>query len=335
MHRILPSIFVVSLLALLALAAWVLHVLVNDPTRVSVIKTALFTSRTDSRSHFTASPSEMLDRGFATDDNERISAWRERLKSEVPFVAAIDEQALPENAVERAQAITLAFSKNGDEFCGAPSLMHNLQRMKIGEGCCTDFSEVFLALASILGLETRETRQTRHTHSEIYDDTDGRWIWIDPYYAIMARDPDGRYLSLMEMRDRYLDGKPFEYEFFGTDEHTLANAMPYEEPFYEGSWEVEDIYIVLGNNVFEQDDFRARIHFLPKPVWQLLGMMTGVVPGYMIYSDPSTTRPEELRRIRVTAIALVSGIGVGLLAYPLSFLLRLVRTKTSGPGPAT
>ena len=175
---------------------------------------------------------------------------------------------------------------------------------------------MFLALSSVFGLVARETRQTAHTHNEIYDQVSGRWIWIDTQYAILARDPSGRYLSLLELRDRYFDGTPFEFEFFGTDGHEFAHKPPSEGNYYSDKSQFTDVYFVQGNNIFEQDDFRDRLGFLPKPAWQLAGMLTGSVPGFIIYSDEITTRPAELARLKMTVLLLTVGLTFGLLAYP-------------------
>ena len=330
MSRVLALITLISLLGVFASGAATLYLLRTDPSKVVLLKTALFTKPVADRSAFTAPPRALIEQGFMTDDTERIDAWRERMIEEAHWVSVIDERALPSDPVARAKAITLLFSTNGDDSCGAPSLMANVHRLPTGKGCCSDHSEVFLALSSFLGLQARETRQTRHTHNEIYDSESKQWIWIDSQFALMARSPDGRYLSLLELRDRYIAGDQFEFEFFGTGAHEFSRHSPREGEYYSSSAEFVDLYVGLGNNVFEQDDFRARLAFLPKPVWQLLGKITGVVPGFALYSDGQSARANELRRLRLFFSTLGLLMFAGLFAYPVYSIQRRSGRRSSG-----
>lgn len=332
MRKPLALLFVASLLASAGLGVWVLHLLRTDLGPIIDLKTALFTESVSDRGFFTEPPAELSRDGFSMDDSARIAAWRRRLSGEIPYLAHLDDLELPEDPVARAKAIALLFSAGANRNCGASSLMENVRRLPEGEGCCSDHTEVFLALTSVLGVVARETRQTEHTHNEIYDPTAGRWIWIDPQYALLARDPaQGRYLSLLELRDHYIQGVPFEFEFFGTPNHEFATRSPYEGFYYDSPEDFTDVYFVRGNNIFQQDDFRASLGFLPKPAWQLAGMLVGSVPGFVIYSDAATSRPAELERLKVGAITLVLVLGLGLLGYPSYLVVHAVRRRRAEP----
>jgi hypothetical protein len=134
---------------------------------------------------------------------------------------------------------------------------------------------------------------------------------------------------LLEVRDRYFEEEPFEFDFFGTESHEFSKHPPREGAYYSGPAEFEDLYIGLGNNVFEQDDFRASLGYLPKPAWQLLGKLVGVVPGFAIYADGRSDRANELYQVRLAVLGFSIFALAGLLAYPTHFLWHFKEKASS------
>lgn len=313
--RILRSLCLAAILVDTALVTWVIYAGIADHVALVSVRYFLFTETFPARDHFESSP-EDLHASFKRDSEDAIRGWVEESAEQIPYLNEM--LALEGSATERVQAMVPIFSRNGHLVdCGNfHDLADTLQRIGTddGYGCCSDHTEAFLALTSLMGIAAREMIHSNHVFAEFYDPELGHWVWVDPQFALMARNEKGDYLSLMELRDRYLAHAPIQFEFIGNSYHVLKDKDPKRQRFYD---EVSDFAIysaTWGNNVFEQDAFDRRFDFLPIYARQLLGLVTGRLPGYRTLVDEHSPLPEKIRSRR----EMLSYVAILILALNLT-----------------
>lgn len=315
------GLLAVALLALfldLTALAWVVYAAYTDRVALLQIRSVLFTEIVDERIPFEYAPGDQ-PKSFMSDSEASKVAWIEQFRGEVEYIDQV--LSLEGSTSDRAKAIVPMFSRNGgSEVCGGfRDLTDTLQRIGTddGYGCCSDHTQSFLALASLSGMDAREMIHTDHVFAEFYDPEAEQWVWIDPQFALMALGESGRYLSLLELRDRYLEGRPPKFEFIGNEYHVLAGRDPHGHNYYNEASDFAVYSATWGSNVFEQDAFNRRFEFLPIPVRQLLGLMTGQLPGARTLSDDRSELPEVLRRQRAQILAVLAALAVLNLAVPI------------------
>lgn len=312
----LLSVLLLALMLDLGALAWVVYKSYSDRNALLAIRTALFTQTVDDRSAFQLSPENQPD-SFMFDSEATKAAWLEQFGADVDYMD--DVLLLEGDEIERAKAIVLLFSRNGSvEGCGEfRDLADTLGRIgqDNGYGCCSDHSQSFLALASLSGMNAREMIDTEHVFAEFYHPKTKQWVWIDPQYALMARNESGRYLSLLEVRDNFLEGRPPEFEFFGNEYHDLFGLDPHGHHYFNEASDFAVYSSAWGSNVFDQDAFNRRFGSLPIPVRQFLGLMTGDLPAFVTLSDGHSEYPEELQhQRRVILVVLVGLVSINLAA---------------------
>ncbi len=82
-----------------------------------------------------------------------------------------------------------------------------------GRGYCADYTQAFNALGYVAGLDVREWGMSfdgfggkGHAFSEVYDDSNGQWFFIDTFNGFMLRDSaSGDLLSVLELRKRLVE----------------------------------------------------------------------------------------------------------------------------------
>ena len=293
------ALLFVALAVDLATAGWLVYASLYDPTWLIVTRGAFFTSFVDDAAELQRAPTDRHQAGFMTDAESDIADWRLHLASNVPYV--MDVLSLKGTTIERVREMVALFSRNGGLVCGQyDGLVDKLVRVNAddGYGCCSDHSEVMLALTAISGIEARETHHTEHTFVEFFSPEANAWVWVDPQYALMARDGHGQYLSLVELRERYLTPEPFAFEFIGTEYHELLDRDPRRQRFYNEPNDFADLTVTWGNNVFAQAESNRLLGSLPKPARQLVGMLLGRIPGYVTVDDNASLLPSILRERR-------------------------------------
>jgi hypothetical protein len=250
------------------------------------IRDLLFIDFDESREFLSWTPQQLAAHGFRADSSEVCKRWWQRL-SDVGYLTELPRIARLSNDVSKAQEIVRLFSCGGGDGCGSISeLGERIRRIPDGYGCCSDHTEVFLALAALCGMSARETITSQHSINEFYDRSRGRWVFIDPQLAVMARGRTGAYLSLEELRTLALAGKPFVPEFFGGGDGHARSALDASfRRYYGGADALRRLRVTFGSNVFENDELRRRLRFLPKSVRQLIGHLSGVTPRYRMYVD--------------------------------------------------
>lgn len=149
---------------------------------------------------------------------------------------------------ERAAAIVKKFSLMGDGECleGA-SLAEKINAAKQKKGCSYDFAQIFTALASYTGLESRIVSNGTHFGAEIYD---GGWIFIDPYFAMSVSSENG-YLSYADFSRRMLSDGWMRFDCFGGEDHCMTGKPIESHPYFGDRDKFAALITYSGSNTFE------------------------------------------------------------------------------------
>jgi hypothetical protein len=326
MRRALLAIFLACLAGDALVAAWIVWAARFDRTWLLDVRAALFTSPIADPAAFDAPPAALLAAGFQTDPPELIAEWRERLPHEVDYLRGVPEALVGRSELEIVRALVPLFSKNGGGACGGyRDLLDNVQRLPRGDGlgCCSDHVQVLIAIGSTLGLFVRQVHHVSHTMAEVWVPSLGQWVFVDPHYAVLAREPGGRWLSLLELRERYFAGAPVDWEFIGTEHHRFATVRPEDWELYDAPDDFATIKLLWGNDVFDEDRLDRRLGWLPRPVRQIIGLAAGELPRFRVLDDAHTDEPRELERLRSVYLGVAALLAAGTLLPPLA--LRLAR----------
>jgi hypothetical protein len=329
-RRLVIALFCAALVGDLLLVGWVGSQLRygsgvdEDPDKkrwLVGVRTA-FTSRfTEDRALLEAPPERLLEAGFQVDPPERVEAWSSAFLPKVPYLADLAAQELPADPIERAQHISLLFSKNGrGPGCGHfRDIEETLLGIAedIGYGCCVDHARAFVALGTSYGLVVRTVRHSRHTFNEIWVPELDEWVMIDSQYAVMGTDPSGRPLSTLKLRDRMLAGEPVRWLFFGSRFHVFSERAPESHPYYGERESFRDFKVVWGSNFLEQHGFFARLAFLPKAPRELLGRIVGVMPPDLVLVDADAEAAAEYGERRRKYLLVLGSLGAGTVVPPL------------------
>jgi hypothetical protein len=190
-----------------------------------------------------------------------------------------------------------------------------------------DHSEAFLALASVIGLEAREVHTVGHVTAEFYDKKRDKWIWIDPSYAFMAKNANGEYLSLTELRDLYFHDQKVVFDLFGKDTSSFDYQDQFQYSYYASKNDFSDIMVTWGNNIFEKGTFNRKWGFIPKAIRQFYGLTTGILPAYLKYEDGNTIKAsaqKKKKHIYIPTILLIFGGNIiAACFFATRFLLKL------------
>jgi len=332
MRRALVALLVVCLAADLAIAVAIGVTALSNRRWMIEAREALFADVTDDATALAAPPAELVGAGFKTDPPELVAEWKERLPREVAWLEGVPERLAGRTELEKIQALVPLFSKNGGGGCGDyRDLLDNVQRLPRGEGlgCCSDHVQVLIALGAPFGFTARQIQIARHTIAEVFVPELSKWVFVDPHYAVMAREPNGGWLSFAELRARSLAGEPVAWQFIGNEHHRFAQADPGRSELYGDPDDFAVMKVVWGNNVFEEDRLDRRLAPLPRSVRQLVGFLTDVLPRTALVQDEHAPRVPALQRHRGAVLAAAALLAAGTL-LPL-VLLRRQQPAPRGP----
>lgn len=329
-----------TLLPLFCFLIWILVTEKQNPEYLVRIRQSLYTDMTEQISQFSKPPDQWQESVFPHDSPELIAKYKELTIGVVPEILnseVLAQISTLESKMEQAKALILLFSYDSGKDCGAAlNLIHNIKRLSTpgtGSGCCSDHSEVFLALASFAGLNAREVHSTAHTTVEVFEPATSRWVWLDPQFAIFALDEKSKQpLSGLEIRNAILAKQKPEFHCFGTSNLECAKTeITSLEPYKTEDYLV-DFGITLGSNVFEQDSFNQTMSFIPsKSIRQITGLFTGTMPTYLFASDRDSRYISNLKNIRKGFITWVEcGFVWSLLSF--STLMFLTRRSLKNQG---
>ncbi len=325
MSFLFRSVFVVIVLNILGVFA--LIGLLSPQKKVD-LRSALFSSEVE-QEFFGLPPDALRDRGFKWFSE----LFRARFLSEnAEEVAPLIDPGVSEGVdPESVKKMVLEFSKNGIEGgCGdfSGDLIKNILWIMRGFGCCSDHSQVFIALSLIQGIGAREVHNIGgHTFNEYWDKGLNKWIWVDPQYALMATDSNGNYLGILEIQKLIADREPVNWDFFGTSQHVLSRVAIEDIAYYKPS-SFKGLQMTLGNNVFQEDLWNHRLSFLPREIVQGVLLVVGIKPGYAYYDHPDIPGDSTAARLSSYRLLAMAWFGVNLVGGILALLFFRRRGAT-------
>lgn len=279
---------------------------------------AFFSKIETGRNVFEDTPEELRGIGFFTDSPERRAAWKEYMLRELESLRKLPKDFDTQPTLEKAKILARTLSAGGGPALREDAvLIDKLRLLSTGAGFCSDHSECLLALCTAFGIEAREVSITHHTASGVYCPELKKWAWIDSEYLLTADDPQGRPLSGPELRDAIAMKKPFKLIYFGDPQKPLAAQNPYDYGFVNGPHAGSELIMSFGNNVFQVDEERQKLRWMPKGIRQLVYFAQGIMPTYRIYSDQYSLLPARLTSLRIQSLglfALVMAINIGGVA---------------------
>lgn len=260
------------------------------------MKYSLFTDKTLDKLLFTAPPDILFDEGFKKDSPQSIKHWKILITDNIDYLQGLEQKITGTiSTIDKAKLVALSFSKGGGGGCFEDiNLISKMKKINKdnGYGCCSDHSEVFVALCSIYDIDAREVHNNHHVFNEIYVPENHKWLWIDSEFAIMAQNNMGEYLSLFEIRDLLFNGATVNYVFFGNESHEFYNYSATQHEYFDEKNDFSDIMITWGNNVFAENEFGHQLNLLPKPVKQFVGLTFGKIPSYKVYVDKFSSQDD-------------------------------------------
>ena len=174
----------------------------------------------------------------------------------------------------------------GGKKCGLKGdLKTRLNKVYENVGCCSDFSESFLAHSLLAGLKVREVYDGQHITAEYFDNETQNWKWIDPQYKQQII-LNGKILSTYEI-----------YRSSFVEDHQLFD--PIDKKYYSPYLSIANrnmVGYVLGNNIFEVDKFEQKLDqiYLPKSFVQLISHSLSIRPSYLNIRLNSDKNLQEL-----------------------------------------
>ena len=326
MNKLIKKVVLSVLILDILLLGWFVYKAKFDLQHIVDIKYAFSIDHTSDIELFNSAPSKFDKIKFLYDPPELIELWRTQLMSKLDYVADSGINSKELTKVELAKSIILLFSKNGGYGCSVDiGLMEKLRKLPEGKGygCCTDHTEVFIALSTLYGMTAREVHSVGHVTNEFYSTDLDKWVWVDPIYAIMAKDATGTYLSISEMRDRYYADEDILFQFFGTEYHLFENVDPHTSEYYDSKYDFSDIMVTWGNNVFTEAEFYNKFHFIPKMLRQTLGISSGIMPSYIGYIDNSSVNAHNLLKLKLLYTITFILFGICNIFLPFYIFIRL------------
>jgi len=301
------------------------------------IRNAVFSKFVSQRSDLEAPPAELIQHGFLTDSPEIRAKWKEVLNNGVRFHGLFQQLETTSSTVEKAKLIALSYSRNGTplDADGHPAriydktadLLFKLATIKEPRGFCSDHAQVFMALCNIAGLDSMEVT-CAHTTSAIYCPEWHKWIWIDSEFALLAKKPNGQYMSPLEVRDANLHDEPFEYEFFGTPYHLFSKMDPRSYDVFRPDKFCPVFGVEWGNDELTRDSYSRQVLFVPRPIRQLFAILFGIHPTYR-YLDDEPGIAAKYFWIRLASYLVLLLFLFGNLAFPCYCLATARRCRST------
>lgn len=315
----LRIVFFTTLIADALVLGVVLVAMRTNPQWLIDQRFAIFSRPVSDEQVFLRSPGELQAAGFRSDSAELRLKWREKLLSEVSYLAGRPAEFDSWPTIKRAEWLASQMGHDGGEnFPPGTLLVDKLNRLPHGEGVCSDHVEGFIALCSIFGIEAREVSTSVHTTAGVYLPEEHRWAWMDPEFALVARNSAGQLMTSAEMRDAMLHEKDFRLEYFGGDPaRVMARINPHQHEYYNSPADFGDLVLTFGNNVFEFDEYRSGAAWMPRPVRQFVLLMLGIQPDYRFVDDKQSELAARIPSRRGQSLAIAFPLAIGTFAYPL------------------
>jgi hypothetical protein len=306
------------------------------------VRNALFTTFVSDPKQLELPPAELAASGFVKDSKEEIAKWRRTLDDLPLYHELFGKLEQTTSTVEKAKLIALSFSRNGTPTYadGSPirpydksaDLLLKFSTIMEPRGCCSDHVEVFVALGNVTGLDCMKL-DCAHVTCSFYAPELKKWIWIDPEFAIMAKGPDGEYLSPSEMFRANRRHEKVDYEFFGLPVHMFSKMDPHDHELYNPDSFSQNFSANWGNNVLTFDEVGRQCLFIPKSVRQTAWHIAGLAPNFRTLDD-GQPKVASLQRLKFLSWSLVWIFVIGNLAFPVYLWIASFRQCLQSLEPA-
>jgi hypothetical protein len=297
--------------------AWIRGILVE-------FRNSLMTRSSSNLLLFTSPPNELSSHGFYTDSRVIVAEWRSRLRPELASAGASNFR----DEIDRAKAVVHSFAGSGDNrpIYRMP-LLDKIAETQRGNGFCSDYVEIFLALSEANGLAAREVQNDVHGFADFFSRSRSKWIFVDPQYAILATDEAGAYLSSLEVRQRRMTGLAVHFVFFSTADRAIrSEADPRFRAFYGDASRFKRYVLTYGNNVLTEASRSELLASLPWEARQLFLYLSGTKPHLLLFADSFAEQPaREARWYGVLFFVITGYFVIALSCYPLLALWTHVR----------
>ncbi len=212
-----------------------------------------------------------------------------------------------------------------------------------GGGYCADYTQVFIGLATAVGLPVREWGLSfdgfggdGHAIVEVYDEGRGKWLMLDPFNSFYpAEASTGEPLSVLEFRQRLEADDPLASTrivrivpaaFGFRDDDQLIDY------FKQG---VDQFYLWWGSNVFsyEQQPLVAAAGRMDRRAEQVVAMAVGVHPRIRIYPrEGNVVLIDRLKEVRQrTVLYGAASLVLGVLLCVQGWLFLRQRRRLGNP----
>ncbi|MDP2325176.1 MAG: transglutaminase domain-containing protein [Gammaproteobacteria bacterium] len=208
-----------------------------------------------------------------------------------------------------------------------------------GGGYCSDFTQVFVGLATAVDLPVREWGLAfdgfggdGHAIVEVFDERRGKWLMLDPFNSFYPADAvTGEPMSVLEFRARLLKPDALEEIHIvriAPNVHEFPQDDKLVEYFQRG---VDQFYLWWGTNLFsyEQDPFVRLAGRVSRTAEQAVAILRGIHPRIVIF--PTSTNQALIRgesKVRQRTLLYVASLGVlALLVLVQMFLILRDRRR--------
>ena len=206
-----------------------------------------------------------------------------------------------------------------------------------GRGYCSDFTQVFNAMAHTIDLPVREWGMSfdgfggyGHAFNEIYDVTLNKWIFIDTFNSFFVKDrTHGTPLSALEFREKLISNERDTIELVTIVDHKFGfrNVQQALDYYSRGKHE---FYLWMGNNALSYDNHPVISMMTPisRSLEQLTAIAFGLHPKISPYQSPENRAQIQnmvsLKRqlLFIFFAAIASGIILIVLTLRLFFSRR-------------
>ena len=313
-REIARAISIACTLLLLTAAVVVLRMGTSDPAELVRARFVLFTGYVDSAA-FDAPPDALRRRGFLVDDSAAVRAFSAAVDTIPGWRTRLDAVRAEPDPLRRAQALTRAFATYGrvGECDAVVRLLDKVRR----PGCCSDHTEVFVALSPLVGLTAREVHMEEHTMAELWLPAERRWVLLDPMFGYVIRDDAGRALALSEVRRAELAQPSRVHADAFRPVALTPDGAAFLARVYASAASFERITYTDGVDVLREDALRGALRPAPKVVARLVGALLGVTPTYRtLVDDTNRARVARLTAARDLAWAGLLLCALGALVWP-------------------
>lgn len=191
-----------------------------------------------------------------------------------------------------------------------------------GSGYCSDFTTVFIALASEAGLFVREWGMSfawyggyGHGFVEVFDRQTRQWIFLDVFNDLVARTESGRLMSALELREALLR-KDRRVSFTRLVESSNGFRTPMDAyTYYQRA--ADQWYLWWGNaiNTYDTDGILRLARTGGRAVEQGVAIMLGRHPRIRaVRSMENAEQIERVEHLRFKLLAALGTISVSLMS---------------------